>query len=95
MSSLIPKRPKLFNTRTRKKDFDLSSEKEKTSVLDTEVESILYSSKNEPSKSNSKNGKSQASNIEQEGKLARKGKQKATSFTNEDDKTKSNKTCAG
>ncbi|CAG8679989.1 8982_t:CDS:2, partial [Cetraspora pellucida] len=56
--------------------------KEKTSVLDTEVESILYSLKNEPSKSNTKNEKSQASNIEQEGKLAEKGKQKATSFTN-------------
>ncbi|CAG8765751.1 6934_t:CDS:1, partial [Cetraspora pellucida] len=73
---------------TRKKDFDLSSEKEKTFVLETEVKSILYSSKNEPSKSNTKNGKNQASNIEQEGKLAGKGKQKATFFTSEDDKTK-------
>ncbi|CAG8525945.1 13668_t:CDS:2, partial [Cetraspora pellucida] len=91
MSSLIPKRPKLLDTRTRKKDFDLSSEKEKTHVLEAEVESESYSVKDEPSKSNNKNVKSGASNTEQEGKPVGKGKQKAIPSTGDNNKAKSDK----
>ncbi|CAG8732502.1 1980_t:CDS:2 [Cetraspora pellucida] len=42
MSSLIPKRLKLFDTRARKKDFDLSSEQEKTPIVEAETANITY-----------------------------------------------------
>ncbi|CAG8588837.1 1962_t:CDS:2, partial [Cetraspora pellucida] len=78
---------------TRKKDFDLSSEKEKTLVLDTKVENISHLPKSKPSNSNNKNKNSWASNIEQEEKLVGKGKQKAILLTSEVNKAKSDKTC--
>ena len=92
MSSLIPKQPKLLNTRTRKKDFDLSSEKEKTSVLDAKVVNLFHSSKSKPSNSNDKNENSWASNIEQEEKPVGKGKQKVIPSTSKVHKAKSEKT---
>ncbi|CAG8618447.1 3696_t:CDS:2, partial [Cetraspora pellucida] len=73
---------------TRKKDFDLSSEKEKTSVLDTKVVNVSHSSKSEPSNSNDKNENSWASNIEQEEKPVGKGKQKVIPSTSEAYKAK-------
>ncbi|CAG8799618.1 3309_t:CDS:1, partial [Cetraspora pellucida] len=52
MSSLIPKRPKLLDTRAKKKDFDLSSEQEKTPIVEAETANMPYLPNNKPSKSN-------------------------------------------
>ncbi|CAG8481389.1 10704_t:CDS:2 [Cetraspora pellucida] len=86
MSSLIPKRPKLLNTRAKKKDFDLSSKQEKTSIIEAETANIPYLPNSKPSKNNNQGDKNWASNIEQKEKPVGKDKQKATSFTNENNK---------
>ncbi|CAG8653735.1 13189_t:CDS:2, partial [Cetraspora pellucida] len=42
MSSLISKKPKLHDTRAKKKDFDLSSEQKKTPIVEAETANTLY-----------------------------------------------------
>ncbi|CAG8543053.1 2060_t:CDS:2 [Cetraspora pellucida] len=81
MSSLIPKKPKFLNTRARKKDFDLSSEQEKTPIVEAETANTSYLPNSKPNKSNNQGDKNWVSNIEQEEKPVGKGKQKATSST--------------
>ncbi|CAG8827072.1 15893_t:CDS:1, partial [Cetraspora pellucida] len=91
ISSLIPKRPKLLNTRTKKRNFDLSSEQEKTPIIEAETANMPYLPNSKPSKSNNQDDENWASNIKQE-KPVGKGKQKATSSTSKNNKIKNNKT---
>ncbi|CAG8492438.1 3653_t:CDS:2, partial [Cetraspora pellucida] len=72
---------KLLDTRAKKKDFDLSSEQEKTPIVKAETVNMPYLPNSKPNKSNNKSDKNWASNIEQEEKPVGKGKQKATSST--------------
>ncbi|CAG8738347.1 14800_t:CDS:1, partial [Cetraspora pellucida] len=68
MSSLIPKRPKLLDTRAKKKNFDLSSEQEKTPIIEVETANTPYLPNSKPSKNNNQGDENWTSNIEQEEK---------------------------
>ncbi|CAG8784055.1 14522_t:CDS:2 [Cetraspora pellucida] len=86
MSSLILKRPKLLDTRAKKKNFDLSSEQEKTPIIKAETANMPYLPNSKLSKSNNQSDENWASNIEQEEQPVGKGKQKATSSISKNSK---------
>ncbi|CAG8824149.1 1943_t:CDS:2, partial [Cetraspora pellucida] len=67
-------------------DFDLSSEQEKTPIIEAETANTPYLPNSKPSKNNNQDNENWVSNIEQEEKPVGKGKQKATSSTNENNK---------